>query len=193
MNAFQIRSSAGLWISLYAFSFQLFLDFSGYTDIAIGIGQLMGIHLPENFDRPYLQPNLAAFWRRWHITLTDWFRSYLFNPLVRFMRGSQAGVPVWLIILLGQLVTMVSIGLWHGIQSNFVLWGLWHALGLYAHNRWQAILRLSGLKHHAWLNQRIPRLAGSLLTFHFVTLGWVWFALDEPSQGLAVLGRLFGG
>ena len=86
---------------LYAFALRIYFDFSGYTDIAIGLGQLMGVNLPENFDRPYIKPNLTAFWNSWHITLAQWFRAYFFNPLTRALHRSNKNFPAVSIIFLG--------------------------------------------------------------------------------------------
>jgi D-alanyl-lipoteichoic acid acyltransferase DltB (MBOAT superfamily) len=190
LNAIQTTSSLWLWVLLYAISFQLYFDFGGYTDIAIGLGLLLGIRLPENFHRPYLQPNLAAFWNSWHLTLAGWFRSYFFNPLTRWLRGIRLRLPVGAIILVGQLSTMILIGLWHGITWSYVAWGAWHGLGLFLHNRWTDLVR-----RRQWsprLGGRLPALAGTLLTFHFVTLGWVWFALPDLDLAWNTFLRLFG-
>ncbi len=121
---------------LYAYAFQLFFDFSGYTDIAIGTARLMGIKLPENFNHPYLKPNLTQFWSNWHMTLTQWFRAYFFNPVTRALRSASKPVSIPVIIFITQLGTMLLIGLWHGVSFNFILFGLWHGIGLFIHNRW---------------------------------------------------------
>ena len=172
-------SSTGLfWLSLYAYTFQIYFDFSGYTDIAIGMAHLLGIKLPENFERPYLKPNLTQFWNAWHITLTQWFRAYFFNPMQRFLRTTAKKMPVWAIILLLQITTMILIGLWHGIMPNFILWGTWHGLGLFIHNRWRAKF---GPKIAQMLNtpkkQKNASFLGIVLTFHYVALGWTFFVL----------------
>ncbi len=183
-----------LWLFLYAYAFRLFLDFSGYTDVAIGMGRLMGIQMPENFMAPYLKPNLALFWNSWHITLTQWFRSYFFNPLVRVLRTSQRSLPPWFVILTAQIGTMVLIGLWHGIAWSFAAWGLWHAIGLFLHNRWVA---LTANRMPAWARtgaaQRTLRGAGIVLTFNFVAIGWLFFNFSSPMAALHTLVRLFGG
>jgi alginate O-acetyltransferase complex protein AlgI len=129
INAGQIETTGWTWLVLYAFSLQILLDFSGYTDIAIGMALLMGIRLPENFNRPYRRPNLTQFWNHWHMTLTFWFRAYFFNPLARSLRSGQMKLPVWIVILVTQVLTMLLIGLWHGITANFAFWGLWHGAG----------------------------------------------------------------
>ncbi len=193
-NAAQTASALWLWVLLYAFALQLYLDFGGYTDVAIGLGLLLGIRLPENFNRPYMQPNLTAFWNSWHITLAQWFRAYYFNPLVRSLRQARVHPPTWLAILISQLSTMVLIGLWHGITWNFLLWGAWHGLGLFVHNRWTEWLRTrhSDQQRLSRWRRRLSTAAGTLATFHFVTLGWVWFALPHPALSASVLMRLFG-
>jgi alginate O-acetyltransferase complex protein AlgI len=94
MLATQVNSTGWMWVHLYAYAFQIYFDFSGYTDIAIGIGRLVGINLPENFLSPYTKPSLTQFWNNWHITLTQWFRSYFFNPFNRWMRGIKS-LPAW--------------------------------------------------------------------------------------------------
>jgi alginate O-acetyltransferase complex protein AlgI len=194
LNAGQVELTGWTWLLLYAFSLQIFLDFSGYTDIAIGMALLMGIRLPENFNRPYTRPNLTQFWNNWHMTLTFWFRAYFFNPLTRGLRRGPVKLSPAVVILITQIATMVLIGLWHGITVNFAFWGLWHGVGLFAQNRWSAWLG----PHLAPLLKDRPRLqsmlsiAGALLTFHYVSLGWVWFALPEPSLAWDMLLRLMG-
>jgi D-alanyl-lipoteichoic acid acyltransferase DltB (MBOAT superfamily) len=188
--ATQVNATGWMWIHLYAYTFQIYFDFSGYTDIAIGIACLVGIKLPENFLSPYTKPNLTQFWNNWHMTLTQWFRSYFFNPFNRCMRGYKS-IPAWAMILIGQLATMLLIGLWHGITWNFILWGAWHGFGLFLQNRWSAFTktRFNTANHQL---QRTMQLGGIVLTFHFVALGWVFFALSEPSLSLTVFIKLFG-
>jgi D-alanyl-lipoteichoic acid acyltransferase DltB (MBOAT superfamily) len=192
-NAAQTQTAGWRWILLYAYTFRIYFDFAGYTDIALGLGRLLGFNLPENFDRPYLRQNLTAFWNSWHITLAQWFRSYFFNPVTRAFRLRRYRLPVWAVILAGQIGTMLLIGLWHGIAWNFVAWGTWHGLGLFIHNRWSDWIRL----HPSRLLER-PRLrsalqvTGWLLTFHYVALGWVWFALADMRVAWSVMLKLFG-
>jgi D-alanyl-lipoteichoic acid acyltransferase DltB (MBOAT superfamily) len=191
-KAAQVQGSGWTWLLLYAYAFNIYLDFSGYTDIAIGLGRLLGISLPENFDRPYRKQNLTQFWNSWHMTLAQWFRSYFFNPLTRSMRSSRR-IPVAMIILTGQFSTMVLIGLWHGMTWNFLIWGAWHGVGLFIHNRWYEWTRTRQPNPGTpiWL-QRAGRVGATLLTFHFVVLGWVWFALPNPSLALDVFAKLLG-
>ena len=192
-NASQVQGAGWTMVLLYAYAFRLYFDFSGYTDIALGVARLVGVRLPENFDRPYLKPTPTAFWNSWHITLAQWFRSYYFNPLMRSLRQGRTRLPDSFTIFVGQVSTMVLIGLWHAVAWNFVLWGIWHGLGLFLAHRANALLR--GRRWAVQLASGRPRLlhaAGVLLTFHFVTLGWVWFALPEVGQGVQVFLRLIG-
>ena len=189
--ATQVHSAGWMWIHLYAYTFQIYFDFSGYTDIAIGIARLVGIKLPENFLSPYIKPNMTQFWNNWHMTLTQWFRSYFFNPFNRWVRGYKQ-IPAWTMILIGQLATMLLIGLWHGITWNFILWGAWHGLGLFIQNRWSDFAKTLFNTTNPRL-QKAMQIGGVLLTFHFVALGWVFFALSEPSLSQTVLMKLLGG
>ena len=188
--ATQVNAPGWMWIHLYAYTFQIYFDFSGYTDIAIGIARLVGIKLPENFLSPYTKPNLTLFWNNWHMTLTQWFRSYFFNPFNRWIRGYKS-IPAWAMILIGQLATMLLIGLWHGITWNFILWGTWHGLGLFIQNRWSAFAK-TRINITNPRTQTALQVGGVLLTFHYVALGWVFFALSEPSLSQAVFLKLFG-
>jgi D-alanyl-lipoteichoic acid acyltransferase DltB (MBOAT superfamily) len=192
VNASQIRSPIWMWVVLYAYAFRIYFDFSGYIDIALGLGRWMGFTLPENFNRPYLQPNLTAFWNSWHITLAQWFRSYFFNPLTRALRSSRK-LPIGAVILIGQLATMILIGLWHGVNWNFALWGLWHGAGLFVHSRWAEWSRdrVARLESRPGLKKTYTALS-TLATFHFVVLGWVWFALPSVASSGMVFLRLFG-
>jgi alginate O-acetyltransferase complex protein AlgI len=192
-NAPLLTSTGWAWILVYAYALQIFFDFSGYTDIAIGMGLLMGVRLPENFNAPYLKPNLTQFWNNWHMTLTQWFRAYFFNPLTRALRSAKKPVPVWLVILITQLSTMLLIGLWHGMTLNFILWGLWHGLGMFIQNRWSDWMRpLSARIQQKPVVNKLVTIFTTLLTFQFVAMGWVRFALPSVQSSLGVFARLFG-
>ncbi|MCZ2127737.1 MAG: hypothetical protein LC099_08215 [Anaerolineales bacterium] len=192
-NALQVKSTFWMWVVVYAYAFQIYFDFSGYTDIAIGMARLLGVKLPENFLAPYLKPNLTQFWNNWHITLTQWFRAYFFNPVTRWLRSWKKPLPAAWMILLMQVATMLLIGFWHGVTWNFALWGAWHGLGLFVHNRWSDAVKA---KAAAWastpLRQSALNAGGILLTFHFVALGWIFFALSTPSAAWRVFLKLFG-
>jgi len=191
VNAEQAVSSGALWLLLYLYAFQLFFDFSGYSDIAIGLGYLYGIRLPENFNYPFFKQNITAFWQSWHITLSNWARFYVFSPLSRELLRRR--VPSTLAVLSGHLCTMLVIGLWHGVTLNFAIWGLWHGLGLFGHKLWSDATRKT--YRQVMQNPRrvwVWRAVGVLLTFHFVLLGWVWFALGDFETALHVFWRLWG-
>ena len=193
VNVTQVTSTGWMWIMLAAYSFQLYFDFAGYSDIAIGAGMLLGFQLPENFNHPYRQPNLTLFWNNWHMTLTQWIRGYLFNPLTRSLRRNKK-LPAPLIIFITQMTTMLVIGLWHGVTANFVIWGAWHSLGLFIHNRWSSF---AGSKVNALTAEKPAlattfRISGMLFTFVYVSLGWIWFALPTTKDALMAFAKLFG-
>ena len=192
-NAIQSESSFWLWALTYGYGFRLFLDFSGYTDIAIGIGILFGLKLPENFDRPYLKSNITAFWQSWHITLSNWVRFYIFTPLSRWLLRKSWRPSKPIIVLTAQLTTMAVIGLWHGITWNFFIWGLWHGFGLFVHKVWSDHTRswYRNLNGHP-SRKKAWTFFSWFLTFNFVILGWVWFALPTIRLSLDTFARLFG-
>lgn len=192
-NVTQVQAAGWLWLMLAAYSFQLYFDFAGYTDIAIGMGQLLGFTLPENFNHPYRQPNLTQFWNNWHMTLTQWFRGYFFNPITRSLRRNKK-LPAPLIIFITQISTMLVIGLWHGITPNFIIWGLWHGLGLFIHNRWSSFAgpKVAKLVENRPALEKAFYLGGVAFNFVFVSLGWIWFALPTTTLALQTFGKLFG-
>lgn len=192
-TAAQAETTLGLWILLYGYALRLFFDFSGYSDIAIGIGILFGIKLPENFDRPYLKSDIATFWQSWHITLSNWARFYVFSPLSRLLLTRKPKPSPTVVVLSSQLTTMIVIGLWHGITWNFLIWGIWHGIGLYIHKRWSDRTRkwYLSLKDKPG-HKRAWTLFAWFITFHFVVLGWVWFALPDFDLSLRVFAGLFG-
>jgi len=190
-NAGQFIHKGWAWAAVFAYALQIYFDFSGYSDIAIGLGTLFGIHLPKNFDHPYLKPDLTKFWSSWHMTLTQWIRSYVFNPLTRSLRASKEHpMPQWLIVLITQLTTMLLIGLWHGVTVNYVIWGLWHGIGLFVH-------QLYSRRTSAWLRskgsafQKIYTLCSTCFTILYVTLGWIWFVVPDFPAAVQFFGRLF--
>jgi D-alanyl-lipoteichoic acid acyltransferase DltB (MBOAT superfamily) len=123
------------------------------------------------------------------MTLTQWIRSYFFNPFNRWIRGYK-NLPAWIMLFIGQLATMFLIGLWHGVTINFILWGAWHGLGLFLQNRWSDFAKTRFNINNLHL-QTVMQFGGVLLTFHFVALGWVFFALSTPSLSWKVMLRLF--
>ncbi len=150
------------WLGILAFAFQIYFDFSGYSDMAIGLGRMLGFRFPENFNYPYISASVTEFWRRWHISLGSWFREYVYFPL----GGSRRGLPRQ---LLNILVVWMLTGIWHGAGWNFLLWGLWFALALMLEKLFLGRLL-------AWL----PKGVGILYTLLVAVAGWVLFALETP-------------
>jgi alginate O-acetyltransferase complex protein AlgI len=161
------------WTAALGFSLQLFLDFSAYTEMAIGIALLFGLVLPENFRRPYLSQDLRDFWRRWHISLSLFFRDYVYIPL----GGSRAGRARF---VGATLATMGLCGLWHGAGFTFVAWGLWHGLGLVLCRSWQR------------LGRPLPAALAWLITMLFVLVGWVLFRARDFAVAARILGAMTG-
>jgi D-alanyl-lipoteichoic acid acyltransferase DltB (MBOAT superfamily) len=187
-----IHSQFWTWIIVYGYAFRIFFDFAGYTDIAIGLGKMAGIHLPENFTQPYLSRNVTLFWNRWHITLTQWFRTYFFNPVTRYLRINFSQIKPWMIIFFTQVTTMLLIGLWHGINWNFVMWGIWNGLGLFLHNRWSTLIVPRFERLQNLISTPAGNIIGVAFTFNFIALGWVWFALPTIGDSLKVFNLLLG-
>jgi D-alanyl-lipoteichoic acid acyltransferase DltB (MBOAT superfamily) len=160
-----------------AFGIQIYGDFAGYSYIALGISRLLGIQVERNFLAPYLATNIQEFWRRWHVTLSLWLRDYLYIPL----GGARGGKTRTYINL---LVTMALGGLWHGASWTFVLWGLFHGIGLAAHRLASPVLSLLP----KWTS-----VLGWSLTTLFVTLGWVLFRSNSLGQFLEIVNRMFAG
>jgi alginate O-acetyltransferase complex protein AlgI len=157
------RAILPLW--LLAFGMKIYADFSAYSDIAIGSARLFGIPIPENFDWPYLQTNISAFWRHWHISLTSWLTDYVFIPL----GGSRVSPNR---VYGNILMTMLVSGIWHGAGVNFVVWGLWHGLLLVIHRIWRKLRPLPA--DPPWWSQGAAWLA----TFVAANLGWAFFCMD---------------
>ncbi|MEO0352720.1 MAG: MBOAT family O-acyltransferase [Cyanobacteria bacterium P01_A01_bin.15] len=175
--------SGDLWLAVFAYGLQLYLDFSGYVDMARGSALLLGIHLPQNFDFPYFTTSIAEFWRRWHITLGDWLRNYLYFPL----GGSRRGLAK---TCLNLLIVMIIAGIWHGDQWGFLVWGLLHGLALIIHRLTQAVsdTRL-GLK--AFWSSWPGTVTAWAVTQLFVFLSWIPFRLPNLQDVRLVLNHFF--
>ncbi|MGD0445438.1 MAG: MBOAT family O-acyltransferase [Edaphobacter sp.] len=175
-----LYSGAEVLIGVYAYALQIYFDFSGYTDIAMGLCLLLGLNIPDNFNRPYQSLNIADFWRRWHITFSNWLRDYVYFSLPNAARWKGAGYlyPI-IVFLLG--------GLWHGIGWPFVLWGLLHGLGLTTLRTYQTLRqKLQGKTAPTqW-----GRYVAIFVTFHFVCLTWIFFRSPDVATALAILDRL---
>jgi len=163
-------SSLSILIAAYAFAFQIYADFSAYSDIAIGSARILGFSLMENFDRPYFAASPADFWRRWHISLSTWFRDYVYIPL----GGDRRGKVRWAAAV---LVAFLLSGLWHGANWTFVVWGAYHGA-------------LVVLTRAAGKLARLPAAVRVFLTFHLVTIGWVYFRAPSLSVAHQLLARL---
>jgi len=176
------RSSLEVLLGVYGYAVQIYADFSGYTDIAIGLALLLGFRFPDNFDAPYTARSLQDFWRRWHMTLSRWLRDYLYVPLGG-NRGSR------LVVARNILITMLLGGLWHGAAWTFIAWGAIHGLGqVIGHERRQRRMA-RGLEP---LPDGPGRVAlQRFLTLQVVCLAWVFFRADSLSSAFAILGRLF--
>ena len=177
VEAFKATESPSVlyvWLYAAAYTLQVYFDFSGYSDMAIGLGRIFGFRFSENFDHPYVSRSITEFWRRWHISLGTWFRDYLYIPL----GGNRVGRARWLRNI---LIVWMATGLWHGAAWTFVFWGLWFA----------ALLMLEKL----WLLPRLKkyRPLGHVYTLFFVLLGFVLFDASSLSGAGATVAALFGG
>jgi alginate O-acetyltransferase complex protein AlgI len=165
-------STLDAWLCMVGYSYQLYFDFAGYSDMAVGLGYLFGIRIPQNFNSPYKSRNIAEFWRRWHISLSSWLRDYLFQPLGGLF-GSK-WVQAW-----NLLVTMCLGGLWHGAAWTFVVWGVYHGL----------LLAIYGTIGRGW--DRLPVIVRRAGTFLFVLIGWVIFRATDLTMARVMLEKMF--
>lgn len=164
---------AEAWVAAGGYTLQLYFDFSGYSDMAIGLGLFFGFTIPINFNAPYVALSIRDFWRRWHITLSRFLRDYLYIPL----GGNRFGLPRQIYAL---MVTMVLGGLWHGAGWTFVLWGAWHGCGLIGNHLWQKTGR------------RLPRMIAWPATMLFVVFGWVVFRSETLPHAWTMLATMAG-
>jgi alginate O-acetyltransferase complex protein AlgI len=168
------NSMATAWVGVICYTIQIYFDFSGYSDMAIGLGKMFGFDFRENFLHPYSADSLTSFWRKWHISMSSWFRDYVYIPLGGNRRGN---VYIHLIIVF--LVT----GFWHGASWNFVIWGLWHGVFLIVERR----KRIRGGVYH-----EMPFIARWLYMIMVVMIGWVLFRSPDLSYAMEYLGVMFG-
>jgi len=167
-------SVAGAWAAVLAFGFQLYFDFSGYTDMAIGLGLLFNVRYPQNFNSPYKAESLIDFWRRWHMTLSRFLRDYVYIPL----GGNRLGKGRRYVNL---LVTMLLGGFWHGAAWTYVIWGAWHGFFLAVNHAWE---------ERGW---KLPRVVAKLLTLLVVFWGWAFFRSLNLRDALTLIGAMAGG
>ncbi len=167
-------------MGVYGYALQIYCDFSGYSDMAIGIALLLGFHFNMNFDSPYKSASITEFWRRWHISLSSWLRDYLYISLGGNRKGKIRQYA-------NLIITMFLGGLWHGASWNFVLWGMLHGIALAVHKFWMGLIgRKKGERGHG-----IRRFFGILITFHFVCFCWIFFRNAQFSTSLDMLKQIF--
>ena len=165
---------AGAWLGVLAFTFQIYFDFSGYSDMAVGLGRMLGFEFLPNFNYPYISKSITEFWRRWHISLSTWFKEYLYIPL----GGNRCSKPRWIFNL---LVVWAATGIWHGASWNYLLWGLYFFVLLMI----EKFFLLNLLK-------KAPALVGHIYTLFFVLVSWAIFGLENFTQLTAYLKVMFG-
>lgn len=161
------------WLGIFAYTLQIYFDFGGYSDMAIGLGEMMGFHFMENFNYPYLSKSISEFWRRWHISLGSWFRDYVYFSMggSRVTRGK---------LLRNTLVVWAITGLWHGANWTFLLWGIYYGILISG----EKLLKLDKIKVYSWVRYGICLL--------FVMVGWVLFRADSIGQAISYVGKLLG-
>jgi alginate O-acetyltransferase complex protein AlgI len=165
--------TSALWLAAICYAFQIYFDFSGYSDMAIGLGKIFGFHFLENFDYPYMARSVTDFWRRWHISLSSWFRDYVYIPL----GGNRVGKVR---LVLNILIVWTLTGFWHGAQWNFVIWGIYYAVLL--------IIEKLFLKKGV---DSLPKLFGWIYAMFFVIIGWVIFNTTDIASLGNVLKNMF--
>lgn len=168
------RPAATAWLGMFAYTFQIYFDFSGYSDMAVGLGRMLGFHFPQNFNYPYEADSVTDFWRRWHITLGSWFRDYVYIPL----GGNRKGLPRQIINL---LIVWSLTGLWHGASMNFILWGMYYGILL--------ILEKTVLKR---LLAKLPPSVRHIYSFLLAAFGWMLFANEALPDVSSYFQSLFG-
>ena len=164
------------WLGAVCYTLQIYYDFSGYSDMAIGLGKIFGFDFLENFNYPYISRSITEFWRRWHISLSSWFRDYLYIPLGGNRRGN---------VYVNLIIVFIATGLWHGAAWSFLIWGLWHGL-------FMLIERYFGKRGKPSPFAKVPVALKWLYTMLVVMLGWVLFKLENVPDTLAYFGAMFG-
>ena len=161
-------------ISMYVYTFQIYFDFSGYSDIAIGIALILGYKLKENFDHPYLSENISSFWRKWHISLSSWLRDYIYISL----GGNRKGAMKTYLFL---LTTMIIGGFWHGANWTFIIWGILHGTGLVFHKI---------LNRYNMLNFFTNKYVNIFLTFNYISVLWIFFRANDTNKAIIALNKI---
>lgn len=175
-----LYSGAENLMGVYGYALQIYCDFSGYSDMAIGLALLLGFHFNQNFDSPYKSASVTEFWRRWHISLSSWLRDYLYISL----GGNRKGRFRQYVNL---IITMFLGGLWHGASWNFVLWGMLHGVALALHKAWMFWVGCP----KGWRSTGVRRVVGVVVTFHFVCFCWIFFRHADFSSAVDMLNQIF--
>lgn len=168
-------------LAVYGYSIQIFCDFSGYTDMAIGIARLMGMRLPQNFNSPYRAVNLQDFWRRWHISLSQWLRDYLYISMGGNRRGNH---------YVNIIATMIIGGLWHGSGLNFLIWGTLHGIGQAVGHAWKRLKTRYGIKPATRVGAMCRTAAAWFCTLQFVSFLWIFFRTDDAGTAWQIIARV---
>src|SRR4029079_19533802 len=171
----KVHGAPALMLATFAFAWQIFFDFSGYTDMARGIAKLMGFNLILNFNNPYLATGLGDFWSRWHISLSSWFRDYVYIPL----GGNRGGK---LLTYRNLFLTFLISGIWHGAAWTFAIWGILHALG---------VIITRELERSQFYREQVPKLLKQLGVFIFVCFAWIFFRAGSLTDAWFIIGRIF--
>lgn len=177
----EFYSSETVFVAMYAYAMQIFCDFSGYTDLALGIGRLMGIKIPQNFNAPYLATSVKEFWHRWHISLSTWLRDYVYISLGGNRKGNK---------YVNLFLTMAIGGLWHGAHLRFLIWGMAHGAGLVLNHAWKQLLPRADFLEKPVIKQCYS-FAAWFLTFHFICLVWLFFRAESTDIALAMIQKMF--
>jgi alginate O-acetyltransferase complex protein AlgI len=168
-------TTLGAWLGIIAFSFQIYFDFSGYSDMAIGLGRMIGFEFLENFNYPYISKSITEFWRRWHISLGTWFREYVYIPL----GGNRKGT---LRTFLNIFIVWAITGFWHGASWNYLLWGIYYAI----------LLMIEKAFLLDWL-KKAPAIVSHLYTLVLVVIGWALFAIEDLGSCITYISAMLGG
>lgn len=167
------------WLGIICYAFQLYFDFSGYSDMAIGLGKMFGFNFLENFNLPYISKSITEFWRRWHISLSSWFRDYLYIPLGGNRRGN---------VYVNLFIVFVCTGLWHGASLNFLIWGLWHGVFMII----ERLLRKKTKEEKKSIRESVKNGVKHVYTLLVVLIGWVFFRATDLTYAWNYLKVMFG-